>query len=289
MLHHYRPTRPEQTRGVPYLAPVIQAIKDLGRYTEAEITAAVLSAFYTVFIETPDGGGPAPVFGAEAPTGQAGDDPADGATIAMAPGAVIGLAKGEKANFADPKRPNTAYEPFVTGVLKLIGVGLGLPLELLVKQFNASYSASKAALLDAWQHFRSERAWLVNSFCQPVYETLMSEAVAAGRIQAPGFFEDPLMRWAYTRATWHGDSQGSINPKDEIEAYRDAIDGKLMTHQRATWELFGTDWSRTYPTMRRERDLMARDNMTPAPRAGAAAAPAPSPAPASSPSNSSAP
>ncbi len=287
VLHHYRPTRPEQTRGVPYLAPVIQAIKDLGRYTEAEITAAVLSAFYTVFIETPDGGGPAPVFGAEAPTGPAGDDPADGANIAMAPGAVIGLAKGEKANFADPKRPNTAYEPFVTGVLKLIGVGLGLPLELLVKQFNASYSASKAALLDAWQHFRSERAWLVNSFCQPVYETLMAEAVAAGRIQAPGFFEDPLMRWAYTRATWHGDSQGSINPRDEIEAYRDAIDGKLMTHQRATCELFGTDWSRTYPTMRRERDLMARDNMTPAPRAGAAAAPAPSPAPASSPSSTS--
>ena len=94
ILHHYRPTRPEQTRGVPYLAPVIQAIRDLGRFTEAEITAAVINAFFTTFIETEAGAQPAPVFGAAAGQGQQGDE------IHLAPGAVIGLARGEKATFA---------------------------------------------------------------------------------------------------------------------------------------------------------------------------------------------
>lgn len=273
ILHHYRPSRPEQTRGVPYLAPVIQAIKDLGRYTEAEITAAVMSAFYTVFIEQEGGGSPAPVFGADGQHAHSGQsEPPPGPEVALAPGAVVGLAKGEKVSIADPNRPNTAYEPFVLGILKLIGMGLGLPVELLVKSFNSSYSASKAALLDAWQHFRSERQWLVLSFCQPVYETLLAEAVASGRIAAPGFFTDPLLRWAYTRAAWHGDSQGSINPKDEVAAYRDAIDGRLMTHERAEWELFGSDWTRTYPTKRRELAQMTRDGILPAPKAGASAA-----------------
>lgn len=273
ILHHFRPKRPEQTRGTPYLAPVIQAIKDLGRYTEAEVTAAVLSAFYTVFIEQESGGGPAPVFGAEAPSGPQNDaDPAAGAQIAMAPGAIIGLNKGETAKFADPTRPNTAYEPFVMGILKLIGMGLGIPVELLVKKFDSSYSASKAALLDAWQHFRTERNWLVLSFCQPVYETLMAEAVAVGRIQAPGFFEDPVLRWAYTRATWHGDSQGSINPKDEVAAYASAVDNTLMSRERAEWELFGTDWHRTFPAKKRERDMLKSADMLPAPKPGAAAA-----------------
>ncbi|MFM2053613.1 MAG: hypothetical protein RL456_1650 [Pseudomonadota bacterium] len=271
ILHHFRPTRPEQARGVPYLAPVIQAIKDLGRYTEAEITAAVMSAFYTVFIEQEGGGSPAPVWGAT-PTTASNEPAPPGPEVAMAPGAVIGLAKGEKVSIADPKRPNTAYEPFVMGILKLIGMGLGLPVELLVKSFNSSYSASKAALLDAWQHFRTERQWLVLSFCQPVYETLMAEAVADGRIAAPGFFTDPLLRWAYTRAAWHGDSQGSINPKDEVAAYRDAIDGRLMTHERAEWELFGSDWTRTFATKKREQDAMRDANMLPAPKAGASAA-----------------
>lgn len=272
ILHHYRPTRPEQTRGVPYLAPVIQAIKDLGRYTEAEISAAVMSAFYTVFIEQAGASAPAPVFGAEPSAAASTNEtvPPSGQEIEMGPAAIVGLAKGETAKFADPTRPNAAYEPFVMGVLQLIGAGLGIPVELLIKKFNASYSASRAALLDAWQHFRSERAWLVLSFCQPVYETWMAEAVASGRIAAPGFFSDPLIRWAYTRAAWHGDSQGSLNPKDEVAAYRDAIDARLMTHERAEWELFGSDWTRTFPVKKRERDMLKEAEMLPEPKAGAA-------------------
>lgn len=277
ILHHFRPTRPEQTRGVPYLTPVIQAIKELGRYTEAEISAAVVSAFYTVFIEQDGPSAPAPIFGAEQGAASATQNetvPPAGQEIEMGPAAVIGLAKGEKATMANPNRPNTAYEPFVTGVLTLIGAGLGIPVELLTKKFNSSYSASKAALLDAWQHFRTERNWLVQSFCQPVYETWMAEAVANNRIAAPGFFSDPLIRWAYTRAAWHGDSQGSINPKDEVAAYRDAIDGRLMTHERAEWELFGSDFTRTFPVKRREQQMLSGAGMLPVPKAGAAAAPA---------------
>ena len=282
VLHHLRPTRPEQVRGMPYLAPVIQTLKDLGRYTEAEITAAVISAFFTVFIETQGGAGPAPVFGmaGAAPGGSAA--PADDATIALAPGAIVGLNKGEKASFADPARPNPNADAFLMGMFKLIGVGLNLPVELLIKHFQSSYSASKAALLDAWFHFRTERAWLVGNACQRVYETLMAEAVADRRIAAPGFFADPLMRWAYTRAAWHGDSQGSINPKDEVEAYRSAVDGRLMTLERAEWELFGTDWGRTYDTKLREQRRMVADGIAPVARAGApAAAPAPSASPSS--------
>ncbi len=277
ILHHYRPTRPEQTRGVPYLAPVIQVIKDLGRYTEAEISAAVVSAFYTVFIEQDGPSVPAPVFGADGtPVLQGTNEtvPPAGQEIEMGPAAVVGLAKGEKATFANPNRPNTAYEPFVTGLLTLIGAGLGLPVELLTKKFNSSYSASRAALLDAWQHFRTERTWLALSFCQPVYETWMAEAVSSGRISAPGFFADPLVRWAYTRAAWHGDSQGSLNPKDEVAAYRDAIDARLMTHERAEWELFGSDFTRTFPIKKREQKMLSEAGMLPVPKAGAAVAPA---------------
>lgn len=285
ILHHMRPRRPEQTRGLVYLAPVIQTIKDLGRYSEAEITAAVISAFFTVFIETNGAASPAPVFGA-GPSDTTGSAPADDANIELAPGAVVGLGKGEKASMVNPARPNPNADAFLMGMLKLVGVGLGLPFELLIKQFQSSYSASKAALLDAWFHFRTERGWLVANACQPVYETLMAEAVAARRIAAPGFFTDPLMRWAYTRAAWHGDSQGSINPKDEVEAYRSAVDGRLMTNERAEWELFGTDWGRTYEVKLREHRMLQRDGMTPAPKAGA---PAPSPAPAPAAATESAP
>ena len=264
ILHHFRKLRPNMPRGVPYLTPIVDCIKQISRYTNAEIMAAVISAYFTVFIET-EGGNPAPVF-----QGEPGADTA-AAPIGLGMGAVVGLAKGEKASFANPNRPNPNFEPFILGVISQIGMALGIPRELLIKQFNASYSASKAALLDAWIYFRTVRTWLARSFCQPVYETWLAEAVATGRIIAPGFFTDPLMRWAYTRAAWHGDSMGSINPKDEVAAYAAAVEARLITLERAEWELFGTDYNETFDTKRTEWEQLKAAGMLPAPKAGAAA------------------
>lgn len=266
MLHHFRRLRPDQPRGIPYLAPVIDCLKQLGRYTEAEITAAVVSSMFTAFVKTKDGDSTA-VFTGDAPPGAAA--PAGDDEIELGAGAVVGLAEGEDVTFANPSRPNTGFTPFVDALAKYVGVALGLPHELLVKQFNASYSASKAALLDAWQWLRGLRAWMGLTFCQPTYETWMAESVAIGRISAPGFFEDPLLRWAYTRTAWNGDSMGSINPKDEIAAYRDAIDGRLMTHEQAEWMLFGTDFNETVPIKAAENKALAKAEIPAVARAGA--------------------
>lgn len=274
MLHHYRKLRPGMPRGVPYLAPIIGCIKQISRYTEAEIMAAVITSYLTVFIETPTGA-TAPVFD--------GGKPGEGAPVqevGLGMGAVVGLAPGEKPHMVNPGRPNPNFEPFILAVIKQIGMALGLPYELLVKQFNASYSASKAALLDAWVYFRSVRTWLSLSFCQPVYETWLAEAVAIGRVPAPGFFADPLMRWAYTRAAWPGDSMGSISPKDEVAAYVAAIDARLMTRERAEWELWGSDFNETFGQKEGEQKRLRNADLLPVPKAGAAApTPAPQPEP----------
>lgn len=268
LLHHYKKLRPGQPRGVPYLAPVVDLLKQIGRFTNAEVEAAVINSFFTMIIET-ESGNAAPVFSANGGAESAGsqDD------IALGSAAVIGLAPNEKASFADPKRPNVNAVEFIHGLIGLIGMGLGIPREVLLKQFNSSYSASKAALLDAWVHFRAERFWAGLSYCQPIMETWLAEAVYLGRVKAPGFFADPLLRWAYTRAAWPGDSMGSINPKDEVAAYTGAIDARLMTRERAEWELGGTDWNATFDQKYAEHQRLASVGLLPVPKAGAAAAP----------------
>jgi lambda family phage portal protein len=275
ILHHFRKRRPGQARGIPYLAPIIGCIKQISRYTEAEIAAAVISAYFTVFIKT-DSGNPAPPIwdgGPAAPGSGPGSDAPQGGDIEMGMGAVVGLAKGEEAQFANPLRPNPNFDKFILAVSRQIGMALGIPYEVLLKQFSSSYSASRAALLDAWIYFRSVRIWLARSFCQPVYETWLAEAVAIGRVVAPGFFTDPLMRWAYTRAVWPGDSMGSINPKDEVAAYRDAVDARFLSRERAEWELFGTDWNESFDQKQAEEQRLKDADMLPVPKAGA---PAPS-------------
>lgn len=62
------------------------------------------------------------------------------------------------------------------------------------------------------------RAWFVADFCQPIYEEWLSEAVAKGRIKAPGFFTDPIIKDAYCSAEWTGPSAGQLDPTKEVEA-----------------------------------------------------------------------
>lgn len=52
VLHIMSCERIGQRRGVPLLAPVLESLKQLGRYTDAEITAAVISAMFTVFVKS---------------------------------------------------------------------------------------------------------------------------------------------------------------------------------------------------------------------------------------------
>ena len=99
-----------------------------------------------------------------------------------------------------------------------------------------------------------------------MFETWLAEAVAIGRVPAPGFFADPLLRWAYTRAAWPGDSMGSIDPKAEVQAYVEAIDARLMTRERAEWELFGSGWDETYDQKLAEYEPLVKDGMLPVPR-----------------------
>lgn len=271
-LHHYRVLRPGQTRGVPHLAPVIDLLKQLGRYTEAEITAAVISGMFTVFVKS-DAPEQNPLLTA---TDQAGNPLPAGATssgsnpaneVRMEPGMVVGLNSKEDVSIADPSRPNPAFDPFVMSILRQIGVGLELPFEVLVKHFTASYSAARAALLDAYMFFRARRDWMRKSFCQPVFEAWMEEAVALGRVSAPGFLRDPLVRAAYCRAQWTGDSPGSINPKDEIEAWAKAVELQIVSREHAEMEMFATDFSATFDQKKREAQMLRDADMLPAPKA----------------------
>ena len=45
-----------------------------------------------------------------------------------------------------------------------------------------------------------------------VYEAWLAEAVARGRIKAPGFFGDPAIRKAYADCKWNGPSRTALNP-----------------------------------------------------------------------------
>ena len=257
VLHIYKVDRPGQTRGVPDLAAVIEPLKQLGRYTEAEIDAAVIAAFFTVFITTE--AGDAELSSME-PTDEVGGKTSDD-DYKLGKGAILGLSDGESIETANPGRPNANFDPFAMAILRQIGAALGLPFEVLIKHYQSSYSAARAALQDAWRYFVTERTWFASKFHQMVYEIFMYEAVSSGRINAPGFFQDPLIQKAYCGAEWVGPAKAVIDEVKEVKAASERINIGISTLQEETAQLTGGDWERKHPqtvkeqTMRKEAGL----------------------------------
>lgn len=248
--------RPAQRRGVPMLAPVIESLKQLSRYSEAELMAAVVSGMFTVFIKsnTPN----SPLGSAFPTTNQIDPDPN---SYELGNGAIVGLEEGEEVQIANPGRPNSAFDGFVIAISRQIGAALEIPYELLVKNFTASYSASRASLLEAWKMFRMRREWLIGNFCQPVYEEWLTEAVLKGRIQASGFFDDPAIKAAWCGADWYGDAQGQLDPLKEANAAKVRVDEGFSTREREAAELTGMKYETVHAVRKREEAMRKADGL----------------------------
>lgn len=268
ILHVMDSERPDQYRGVPYLAQVIETLLQLRRYTESELMAALVQSFFTAWIETETNPAeipfnePGPVDMGDAPDGTVNiettgeEDDEEGNDYQLGPGTVTHLAPGEKVHFGNPNIPTTGFDAFVKTFCRLIGAALELPYDVLIKEFNSSYSASRGALLEAWEAFKMRRKWYVSAFCQPVYEAWLAEAVALGRIKAPGFFDDPLIREAWCGANWIGPVQGQLDPKKEAEAAVTLINNAIKTHSQVTREMSGGDWEANVEQVKRENELL---------------------------------
>jgi lambda family phage portal protein len=287
VLHLRAAERPEQYRGVPLLAPVIEDLKQISRYKEAELMAAVISAMYTVFItsttpQTPLGEAfvDEEEVAADVEAGvEARASSQDSANeIALGNGAVMALNADEDVKFADPTRPNASFDAFVGAAAREIGASINVPSELLLLQFTSSYSASRAALLEAWKAFRKWRSWMVNDFCQPIYAEWLIISVLTGRIAAPGIFDDAITAAAWLRAEWNGPAAGQIDPTKEVAAAVTRVENGFSTRTREAAEINGSDYEANITALADE-NARAEDAGVTLGTPAAAVAPMPEPNP----------
>jgi capsid protein len=235
---------------------VLGALKELETYTEAELRAAVMNACIAIMTKTPDGSSPLRTETA-ATNGQAAPNTLQRADIDFQPGLVMeGFLPDEQLESFASDRPSTGFDPFVQAILRQIGVALELPFEVLIKHFTASYSAARAALLEAWKFYRGRRAWLADGLHRPTYAVVIENAVHRGRLDLPGFLEDPLLRAAWLGSSWTGHPPGQINPQVEVNAAEKRLQLRISTRARETAELTGEHWETTARTAAKEDALM---------------------------------
>lgn len=239
-------------RGMPSLAPVIKLLKQLSRYSDVELMRNVIASMFTVFVKSADGsmtgassGGLGAINGS--------DTPDEEWEYKLDHGAVVEMEPGKSIELANPPGPTQTFDPFTTALIRQLGAAINIPYELIVRHFSSSYSASRAAVNFAYEAFGIMRGWLEDDFVAPVYEWFLYEAIELGLLDAPGFFDDPLVRKAYTNFRLTGPVAPQLDPLKEALAAGELMDSLLSTHEEETSKVTGGDWNDNLAQLIKER------------------------------------
>jgi lambda family phage portal protein len=268
VLHLMETIRPGQRRGIPIIAPTIELALTLDRYMKAEAVAAQVQALFTVLIKSLN---PEAAAGEmSSMEGEKGEQVTEGndSLVALGNGIIQYLRPGEDAVAFNPSRPTTSFEPFINSVIQQMGPPAGMPYEMMVQKFQASYSASMGAMNMARGDLRVKRSGIIVDFCDPVFMAMMDEAVARGWIYAPGYFENPLARRAYTRVKWNGPGLPQMDFAKEVGAWEKAVSLGFATASQATSELNGGDYMENLSVRSREIEAAKAAGLSPAAATG---------------------
>ncbi len=251
VLHLMTAERPEQHRGIPFISGMIEQIKQLDRYLDAELAASIVAAMLTVFITSDgtDDDGYDSINDSIAEEDKVTDD---SLRIELGNGNVYELPPGKKVEKVGDSRAPTAFDAYTRQIITILGSGNEIPYEVLMHVYNSNYTAANAARLDFWRVVTRYRERFTQGFNQPIYEAVIAEAIALGRLDAPGYFDDPLIRDAWNGCQWVGSSRGHVQPVQEANAAVTRMNAGITTGEQEAMEYGGTDYMENIAELGRE-------------------------------------
>ena len=229
--HLFRPLRPGQIRGEPWLARALVKLDELDQYDDAALVKAKVAALFTGFVVSPDP--------EDAVMG--GDEPDEDGVVeaSLEPGTMRRLRPGQDVRFAEPADAGSSYEGFFRNQLRAVATAAGVTYEQLSGDLTqVNYSSIRAGLLEFRRRCETiQHAVVVHQLCRPVWREWMSTAVLAGALEAPGFAADPAR---YLTAKWIPQGWQWVDPEKEFKAVVLAIRAGLMSRSEAI-SAFGYD------------------------------------------------
>ncbi len=251
-------------RGRSMLIPVKDLLIQSGRYTESEVTKAIIQSYMTFFItqdkeveEDNDGKSTLEDIIDGGSTDRQEDEVVEeDRVMGLGPGVINQLKPGENAILPESKAPTAGFKEFMEMLLKLTGMAVNIPYEVLLKSFNSSYSASQASLQEAargWEIFRDE---FITKFMMPIYIAFVDCLVLQGIITCAGYEDDIYAKYAWLGSNWHGAATLNIDPVKNAKAAIMAINSNLTTREQESRKLYGNDWPSTINRLSKEKEII---------------------------------
>jgi lambda family phage portal protein len=247
LLHVFDPLFEGQTRGIPWLASVMNRLKDVDDFHEAELIAKQIEAcFGLVVTRSEDASGSLHTRASS----RSSETNSDGQRIEeIEPGLIEYLETGEDIKTISPDRPGMTFQPFIETTLRTVAGALNYPYELLAKNFfQTTFASGRLALLDGFAGFKMRQSVLLDMFLTPLWKTFCFELVVGDQldqVESNMYYADPSR---YDAVTWRSKPFGFIDPEKEVRAHATGKDKEILTLAEISAQK-GTDWEETQSQM----------------------------------------
>jgi lambda family phage portal protein len=210
VLHSYRQLRPGQVRGIPWLHPVMMALKDLDDYCDAERLRKKIEACVVAFVTQPEGQLGAPL-GTQKSTSPYTSTPIE----SFEPGMVEYLKTGQDIKFNNPPAAG-GYREYKTTELEGIAAGIGMPYELMTGDMSkVNFSSWRGGMLGFRNTIENYR-WLMlmPGFCLPTHRRFIDTLILQGDIPTK-YLLDPSIHVYATQ--WTAPRFENVDPVKDAE------------------------------------------------------------------------
>lgn len=253
VFHLMRQNRVRQTHGYTRLASVLHKLRHLRMYDEYQLVAARLQACLGTFIESDEA--PQDYWGQEKQSGDDGKDADGRPKIEMAPGMIHWLKKGETPHFFSPSAPGEFYEDFSLRQIHQIAAGAGLDYPTVTRDFSGNtFSGQRQGMLERDAETDPLQLLMIDQLLRPIRDVFITLAILEGKLDAPGFFEDPELAEEYLEAEWQGPPKEWIDPANQARAAETEIKLGVTTRRRIQNQR-NSDWRETIQQLGDEEKL----------------------------------
>jgi len=239
------PGRPSQTRGVPVLQASFPTIHRINDVCDSEALARqILSRLVmTITREQADRIAHAESIADPNKPNAASEGDVASRLMELDYAVIFHARPGEKVEGIERNIPGEDFEKIVRTFLRLMGLPLGLPLELILLDWSqANYSQSRAVLEQAYQTFLDWQDALEDYHYQPLLEWQWPALLKAAGYQRDD--EIPPVEWIRPSFPW-------IDQLKEAQANGIKIDRCLTTHAHVLKEI-GLDREQVVESRQRE-------------------------------------
>lgn len=217
IIHGFIIERPSQSRGVPWMHTAMSRLRMLAGYEEAELVAARVGASKMGFFTSPDGSG---YTGAEDATGNK--------IMEAEPGTFEQLPAGMDIKMFDPNHPSNNFADFEKSILRGIASGLDISYATLANDLeNVNFSSIRHGSLEDRDTWRVLQNWVIEHFCNRVFENWLLMAVTSGKVNLPMSEFDK-----YNKPLWRARGWAWVDPLKESHANQIAIEQKTKTRSQ---------------------------------------------------------